>query len=120
MPPRFQILLNTPEIELWPAGTLRARGNAHAPLLARAGWVLPPKRDGQSLAAALDDGLHPLVANLAREPGLATARRALDALRAPRRAGIDAARTLPLHRLQERLETLGLDTADYAARTELT
>ena len=35
--PRF--LLNTPDVELWPAWLLRARGNADARLPALADWL---------------------------------------------------------------------------------
>ena len=45
------ILLNTPAIEIWPGGLLRARSNHDARLLARATQVLRRKRDGRYLAA---------------------------------------------------------------------
>jgi len=118
--PLKSFLINTPEIELWPAGTLRARSNAHARLLARARCVLRRKRDGQYLAADTGDSLQPLVPNLAQQPGLAAAQRAMVAFRAPRRYGIDLAGALPLHRLQDRLHALGLDADAYATRTGLT
>ena len=51
------VLLNTPEIELWPAGLLRARSNHDARALARARRVLRRKRDGAYLAADLQEGL---------------------------------------------------------------
>ena len=51
---QLQILVNTPEMELWPGGLLRARSNADARILARARIVLRRKRDGRYLAAALD------------------------------------------------------------------
>ena len=110
-------LRNTPEIELWPAGLLRARGNAHARLLARAHRVLRRKRDGAYLAAELPDGLRALVPNLHGEPGMAAARRALADFPAHRRNGLEHVGALPLHRLHERLDALGLDADDYAART---
>lgn len=109
-------LLNTPEIELWPAGLLRARGNAQARLIARARRVLRRKRDGAWLAAQLEDGLHPLRPGLHREPGMAAARRALDAHHPHLRNGIEHTGVLPLHRLQ----LLGLDADAYATRTGLT
>ena len=112
-------LRNTPEIELWPAAVLRARGNATARLLARARRVLRRKRDGQYLAAELADGLHPLVPGLQREPGLAAARRALTLPLPPTGGAFHHVGTVPLHRLHERLATLGLDTDGYAARTGL-
>ena len=112
-------LLNTPEIELWPAGLLRARGNAHARLLARARRVLRRKRDGAWLAAELEDGLHPLQPGLHREPGMAAARRALDAHQPHLRNGIEHTGVQPLHRLAQRLQLLGLDAHGYAMRTGL-
>ena len=50
-------LVNTPEIELWPAPLLRARGNHDARALARAHTVLRRKRDGRYLAADLAEGI---------------------------------------------------------------
>jgi D-alanyl-D-alanine carboxypeptidase len=117
--PLTTVLRNTPEIELWPAGLLRAHGNAHARLLARARRVLRRKRDGAFLAAELPDGLRALLPNLQREPGLAAARRALVAHASHRRNGLERVATLPLHRLHERLDALGLDADGYAARTGL-
>ena len=112
-------LLNTPEIELWPAGLLRARSNHDARALARARHVLRRKRDGRYLAADLREGLLPLLPNLRREPGLDEALDALDAMPLHARSGIEHVGELPLHRLHERLEALGIDEADYAARTGL-
>ena len=117
--PRKTHLRNTPEIELWPAGLLRARGNATARLLAGARRVLRRKRDGLYLAAELADGLHPLVPGLHREPGLAAARRALALMPPPAGGTRHPVGTLPLHRLHERLATLGLDADGYAVRTGL-
>jgi D-alanyl-D-alanine carboxypeptidase len=121
--PSAKFLVNTPEIELWPASLLRARSNHDARVLSRADTVLRRKRDGRFLAANSRDGLLPLVSHLKREPGLDAALDALDALNSrttPRRSGMqrDVA-TLPLSRLHERLETLGLDADAYAARTAL-
>src|SRR3546814_967999 len=73
---QVQLLVNTPEIELWPGGLLRARSNHDARALARARHVLRRKHDGRSLAADLPDGLLPLVAHLRREPGIHDALRA--------------------------------------------
>ena len=112
-------LLNTPEIELWPAGLLRARSNHDARALARARHVLRRKRDGRYLAADLREGLLPLLPNLRREPGLGEALDALEALPLHARHGIEHVGELPLHRLHERLEALGIDEAEYAARTGL-
>ena len=112
-------LLNTPEIELWPAGLLRARSNHDARALARARHVLRRKRDGRYLAADMREGLLPLLPNLRREPGLDEALDALDAMPLHARSGIEHVGVLPLHRLHERLETLGIDESGYAARTGL-
>jgi D-alanyl-D-alanine carboxypeptidase len=118
MRPAPRLLLNTPDIEIWPGGLLRARSNADARALARARHVLRRKRDGLYLAADLPEGLLAMVPRLRREPGIDVALAALDHLSAPRRAGLDAAGELPLDRLQERLEMLGLDDG-YALRTGL-
>ncbi|KAF1686274.1 peptidase [Pseudoxanthomonas broegbernensis] len=114
-------LLNTPEIELWPCALLRARGNADARALARARLVLRRKRDGRYLAAARDDGLLALVPRLAREPGIDAALDALDAHQAPsvRRGPPPPPAELPVLRLHERLQALGIDAQTYAARTAL-
>ena len=116
-------LVNTPEIELWPASLLRARSNHDARTLSRAGMVLRRKRDGRYLAADLAEGLQSLMPRLAREPGLEAALDALDAARAridQGRAGVGhGTATLPLSRLHERLEQLGLDADAYAERTGL-
>lgn len=117
--PLRAVLLNTADIELWPAGLLRARGSRPARLLARARRILRRKRDGAWLAAELEDGLHPLQPNLRREPGMAAAMRALGAHPAHRRNRLEQVDTLPLHRLHERLDALGLETDAYAARTGL-
>lgn len=113
-PPRT--LFNTPDIELWPAWLLRACSNADARILSRSTWLLRRKRDGAHLAATLPEGLMPLCPRLAREPGLDEALDLLDAL--PLRSEADPA-PLPLHRLDERLEALGLDADSYAANTGL-
>jgi D-alanyl-D-alanine carboxypeptidase len=117
------LLVNTPEVELWPATLLRARGNHDARALAQAETVLRRKRDGRYLAADTRAGLLPLVPRLAREPGLDAALDALDALRSrprARRVGVEHdGATLPLSRLHERLETLGLDPDAYSRRTRL-
>lgn len=112
-------LLNTADIELWPANLLHARSNAHARLLAGARRVLRRKRDGAYLAAELADGLHALRPGLHREPGMAAARQALSNALGHRRNGLEHVATLPLHRLTERLHALGLDADGYAARTGL-
>ncbi len=117
---RDAILANTPDIELWPGGVLRARGNRDARAVARARVVLRRKRDGALLAADLPEGLLPLIPGLAREPGIDAA---LDALAHPphlaARSGIDAVPTLVPNRLAARLDSLGIDGEAYAARTGL-
>lgn len=113
-----RLLINTSDIEVWPAGLLRARANRDARALARAHHVLRRKRDGRYLAADLPEGLLPLVQRLMREPGIDDALDALDGLYEMRRAGVDAIGELPLARLLERLESLGLDES-YGERTGL-
>ncbi len=110
---------NTPEIELWPAWTLRARGNRDARLLARARRVLRRKHDGRYLVAELPEGLMPLLPRWAQEPGIDEALDALDAPAAHARHGLERAGELPLSRLDERLDELGIDPGAYAARTGL-
>lgn len=110
------VLVNTPDIEVWPGGLLQARSNHDARLLSRARHVLRRKRDGRYLAADLPEGLQPLIPGAMREAGMPSA---LDALkRGVANAGCRPARALPLHRLQERLDALGLD-AGYAERSGL-
>lgn len=112
-PGRF--LINTPEIELWPGGLLRARGNHEARALSRASMVLRRKCDGCYLATALPERLLPLVPRLMREAGIDAALDALD----PQTTRPDHSHVeLPLDRLLERLRTLGLD-GDYGERSGL-
>ncbi|HEX2082424.1 MAG TPA: M15 family metallopeptidase [Xanthomonadaceae bacterium] len=131
MRPLPRILRNTAEIELWPAWLLRARGNRDARILVRARHVLRRKRDGRYLAAVLPDGrrsngmssthMVPLLPRWKHEPGIDAALDAIEAGEASRahaRAGIERVRELPLDRLQERLESLGLDDG-YGDRTGL-
>lgn len=113
-----RLLINTPEIELWPGGLLRARSNHDARALARARQVLRRKRDGRYLAAVLPEGLLPLVQRLMREPGIDAALDALDAHPPHARAGLDAIPDLPLDRLLDHLHALGLDET-YGERSGL-
>lgn len=113
------ILRNTPEIELWPAGLLRARSNHDARVLARARHVLRRKRDGRYLAADLDQGLLPLLPGLRRQPGMDAALDVLEAGAMRGRRGPGTPAELPLHRLHERLDALGVDERGYAARSGL-
>ncbi|WP_202845593.1 M15 family metallopeptidase [Luteimonas saliphila] len=117
MRPLARTLLNTPDVELWPAWLLRAHGNADARILSRATRVLRRKRDGRYMAAVLDEGLMPLVPRLRREPGVEDALDLLDAA-----AGDDiaaGAAQLPPDRVGHRLEALGIEAAAYAGRTGL-
>ncbi len=113
-----RLLINTPDIEIWPAGLLRARANRDARALARARHVLRRKRDGRYLAADLPEGLLPLVQGLMREAGIDEALDALDSIAERRRVGLDVIGELPLARLIDRLEFLGLDES-YGERTGL-
>lgn len=113
-----RLLINTPEIELWPGGLLRARSNHDARALSRACHVLRRKRDGRLLAADLPEGLLPLVHRLRHEPGIDAALDALAAHPAHRRPGLEHVFELPLDRLHERLTALGLDDG-YGERTGL-
>lgn len=104
-----RILINTPDVELWPGGLLHARSNADARALSRASVVLRRKHDGRYLAAVLPEGVQPLLPRWMHEPGVEAALDALEGLRTDRGFDIDAAGELPLERLIERLERLGLD-----------
>ena len=110
--PRF--LLNTPDIEVWPAHLLRARANADARLLARASHVLRRKRDGRFLVAVTAGGAVPMTDAWRREPGIDAALRRVHG--PPRR--VDD-RDLPLSRIERRLDALGLDAQAYGERSGL-
>ncbi|WP_133499753.1 M15 family metallopeptidase [Cognatilysobacter terrigena] len=116
MRPRPTTLINTPDVELWPAHLLRARSNADARTLARATHVLRRKRDGRFLAASTSAGIEPLTWNWHSEGGVDQALRALDA--PPRGSHIDD-HDLPLARIEHRLHALGLDADAYSERTGL-
>jgi len=117
--PLKTVLINTAEIEVWPASLLRARSNRDARALSRARHVLRRKRDGTYLAADLDIGLLPLIPHLQREAGLDAALDALDARLGHARFGLEHLGELALHGLPERLDALGLDETAYAQRTGL-
>ena len=108
-------LLNTPDIELWPAWLLRARGNADARALAQAEWLLRRKRDGRYLAVAMRQGIMPLLPGWMR--GI-DSDAALDALPGGPRDASLVAGELPLDGLLARLELLGLDES-YGERSGL-
>lgn len=112
-------LINTAEIELWPAALLRARGNRDARVLAQSRTVLRRKRDGRYLAAAREGQLVALLPRWQREPGVDAALRALRADAERRETPARLPRLLPLDRLDERLQALGIDAASYAERTGL-
>ncbi|WP_058834262.1 M15 family metallopeptidase [Luteimonas abyssi] len=116
-PPR--ILINTPDIELWPADLLRARSNHDARALAQGRWLLRRKSDGRYLAVAMDAGLLPLLPRWTAGLSVDVALDALD--HAPRSARHDMPRghTLSPHGLEARLAVLGLDADDYADDTGL-
>jgi len=113
MPSRTDLLLNTPDIEIWPAMLLRARGSVQARILAHAQRVLRRKRDGRWLVAESAHGLTPLLRHWQAEPGMQAA---LDLL-ATRPSRI--ATHLPLTGLARQLARLGLDADGYRARTGL-
>src|SRR5690606_19978103 len=113
------VLLNTTLIEAWPGGLLRARGNHDARLLAGAERVLRRKRDGRYLAIVADGVMQPLRPGFTTAPGIDEAMQMLATFRGHRRPGVDAIPTLPLARLRERLDRLGIDGEDYATRTGL-
>lgn len=102
-------LLNTADVELWPGGLLRARSNADARVLARAETVLRRKRDGRYLAALLPEGVQSLMPRWMRESGIEAALDALEGIRTDRGFDIDGCGELPLDRLLDRLQQLGLD-----------
>ena len=114
-----RILLNTTDIELWPASLLRARSNRDARLLARAHHVLRRKRDGRYLAVAGADGVTGLLPGWERAPGLFSALHALATHRDGGRPATRAPAALPLSQLHQRLEALDLDADAYAADTGL-
>ena len=112
---RPRLLLNTPDIELWPAWLLRARGNTDARALAQADWLLRRKQDGRYLAVIQPEGLMPL---LPRWRQGVDSDAALDALPDGSRSDNPINSALPLDGLMARLEVLGLDEA-YGERTGL-
>lgn len=115
--PLARALLNTPDIEVWPASVLRARGNRDARVISRATQVLRRKRDGAYVAAVLPEGVLGLLPGWQRALGIDDALDLLDAGVAP--GPQDTAPTLPLSQVETRLDALGLDAAGYAARTGL-
>lgn len=119
MRPGPRILLNTPDIELWPGGLLRARGNHDARILARARRVLRRKRDGRYIAAELPEGLMPLLPRWMHEAGIDAALDALDQVDGGARPATLPDGTLPLDGLEDRLAQLDIDAEDYAGDSGL-
>lgn len=115
-PPR-RALLNTPDIELWPAHLLRARGNRDARLMSQASHVLRRKTDGRYLAAVVSEGIVGLLPRWQREPGIDDALDLID-------AGLHTAEAAPvewlsLARVEALLDALGLESGTYAEKTGL-
>ncbi len=119
MHPRPRILHNTSAVEAWPAWLLRARSNADARTLSRASHVLRRKRDGRFLAALLPEGVMALSPRWTQEAGVDAALDAIEHDTPHLRGSAERVGELPLDRLHERLDLLGLDDAAYADRTGL-
>ena len=115
--PQRRVLFNTPDIEIWPADLLHARGNRDARVLSQASCVLRRKSDGRYLAAVVPQGIVGLLPRWQREPGVDDA---LDLIDAGLHALTSApAPLLPLSRVEALLDGLGLVSGTYAARTGL-
>lgn len=113
------VLVNTPEIELWPARLCRARASTDARRIAGGDIVLRRKRDGRYLAVVGRRGLVPLSPSLARETGLEAAIAALEVFDAPVPACSPLGRgTLPGDEVHDANAALGLP-ADYAGTSGL-
>jgi D-alanyl-D-alanine carboxypeptidase len=111
------LLVNTPEVELWPATLCPARGNATARILAGSELVLRRKRDGRHLAALDRRRIRPLLPGLAREPGLEAAIAALEVFHA-RHPETAAPGRLPGDAVHAENAAMGLPS-DYAERSGL-
>ncbi len=105
-------LINGDWLEALPARLARARGNSDARALSGADWLIRRKRDGRFLALRTGDDICEL-----RRGALTPELRADLATLAQSDASGETLR--PLAGLVERLHALGLDEADYAARTGL-
>lgn len=114
---RSRILLNTAQIEVWPAWLLRARSNAVARSVSTADRVLRRKCDGRFLAAVSAKGIAALYPHWEHQPGVAAALATIRA--AVMRTSAREPDILPLHALRERLCLLGLNADDYGARSGL-
>lgn len=115
MHPLPRQLLNTAQVELWPAWLLRARANADARTIAQSRWVLRRKSDGGFLAASGPDGLRPLRHAPRAPAGWDAALLALESAEHP----APPQGALPIHGLEERLAQLGLDADAYASASGL-
>lgn len=105
-------LINGDWLEALPAALVRARGNADARALSDADWLVRRKRDGRFLALRSGDRIREL-----RRGALTPEFRA--DLQTLAQSDLSGEATRPLAGLVERLHALGLDEADYAARTGL-
>lgn len=111
----FVLLVNTPDIELWPATLCRTRANTDARIIATSKVVLRRKRDGRFLAAVGPRGLTPLLPELWREPRLEAAIDALGLLEQRFPAALRATHgTLPGDAVHADNTAMGL-ADDYAA-----
>lgn len=111
-------LVNTPDIELWPARLLSARGNRDARLLSGASTVLRRKRDGRFLAARTPHGLVGMMPRWRHEPGVDIALHLLERAQPAHAPSVRTARELPLDRITAHLHRLGLD-GGYGERSGL-
>ena len=105
-------LVNGEHLEALPAALARGRGNTTARALAGADWLIRRKADGRFLAVRRGDTVLEL-----RRGALDAAARA--DLRELALAAVAGEAPRPLSGLIARLHELGLDEADYAARTGL-
>jgi zinc D-Ala-D-Ala carboxypeptidase len=75
--------------------------------------VLRRKRDGRYLAAVLPEGVTTLAPHALGETGIDAALHAVEANRERSRHGASRVATLPLDRLEERLDAIGLNAQAY-------
>jgi zinc D-Ala-D-Ala carboxypeptidase len=111
-------LINTPDIELWPARLLTPRGNRDARTISGASRVLRRKRDGRFLAAHTVSGVVDLLPGWQRGAGADAALAALREALEFRGHESRPPRVLPLDRIAAQLDRLGLDD-HYSVRTGL-
>ena len=108
------VLINSPDLEIWPASLIRARRNAHARAIALSNWVIRRKSDGRYLAALSDLRALPLCAQWDQAEGVESAFAALDRFRngATAEQFIEGLET-PF------LNSLGINPGEYATQTGL-